>query len=160
MTTPADTSPPATGAGGSAPPGSAPPGPAPQSGPPGDDTTHERSGLGAAIGAAAAEAAASAAADLPGRAADAVVHLVDALHDKAVRPAILAARAAVYGLLVAAMGAILLIVGSIALIRLLDVYAFGERVWASYLLVGGVLTLAGLALWSRRAARPAPSGRS
>lgn len=105
-----------------------------------------------AVGAAAAEAAA----ELPRRAADAVQLLVDTIHDKAVRPAVLATRAVVFGLLVAAVGTVLVVVGSVALLRIFDVYAFGHRVWLSYIVLGGALTLAGLAAWTRRTARPSP----
>jgi hypothetical protein len=114
-------------------------------------------GVPPAVGAAAARAAASAASELPRRAADAVQFVVDTIHDKAVRPALLAARAVVFGLLVAAMATVLTVLGSIALVRLLDVYAFGHRVWASYLLIGGVFTIAGLLVWTRRNARPSPA---
>lgn len=105
-----------------------------------------------AVGAAAAEAAA----ELPRRAADAVQLLVDTIHDKAVRPAVLVTRAIVFGLVVAALGTVLAVVGSIALLRIFDVYVFGHRVWLSYVVLGGALTLAGLGAWSRRTARPSP----
>ena len=108
------------------------------------------------IGSAAAAAAAAAAAQFPGKAADAVQLLVDTLHDKAVRPAHLAARAVVFGLIVAAMTAVFLVVGAVAAVRLLDDYAFGHQVWASYLLIGGLLALAGLGAWTRRSAAPSP----
>ena len=104
------------------------------------------------MGAAAAEAAA----DLPRRATDAVQLVVDTIHDKAVRPAILATRAVVFGLVVAALAAVLVTVGSIAVLRLFDVYVFGHRVWLSYIVLGGALTLAGLAAWTRRTTRPSP----
>jgi hypothetical protein len=110
----------------------------------------------AGLSAAAAQAAAAAAAQFPAKAVDTVQLLVDTIHDKAVRPAVLAARAVVFGLLVAAMAILLLVLGSIAVVRLLDVYAFGHRVWLSDVVVGGLLTLAGLAAWTRRSARPSP----
>jgi hypothetical protein len=96
---------------------------------------------------------AEAAAELPRRAADAVQLVVDTIHDKAVRPVALVARALVFGLLIAVLGITLLILGSIVVVRLLDVYAFGHRVWLSYIVLGGVLTLVGLGLWSRRTER-------
>lgn len=105
-------------------------------------------GLPPAVGAAAAE--------LPRKAADAVQLLVDTIHDKAVRPAVLAARAIVFGLLVAALATLMLVMGSVAVLRLLDVYVFGHRVWLSYLVLGGVLTIVGLGAWTRRSARPSP----
>ncbi|HTX63901.1 MAG TPA: hypothetical protein VMD28_09690 [Acidimicrobiales bacterium] len=101
------------------------------------------------VGSAAAEAAA----ELPRKAADAVQLLVDTIHDKAVRPAILVTRAVVFGLVVAALATLLVVVASIAVLRLFDVYVFGHRVWLSYLVLGGVLALAGLAAWTRRSAR-------
>jgi|SRR5579862_74737 len=109
-----------------------------------------------AVGAAAAQAAAAAAAELPGRAADAVQLLVDTIHDKAVRPAVLGARAVVFGLLIAAMAALLAVMGAVGVVRLLDVYAFGHRVWLSYIVVGGLLTFAGFGVWTRRNPRPSP----
>lgn len=59
----------------------------------------------------------------------------------------LIARAIVFGLAAAALGIILVTLLSIGLIRLLDVYAFHHRVWASYLLVGFVFTIIGLVAW-------------
>ncbi len=128
--------------------------------PPGDEGapsapagTGTRGGLPPFVGAAAAEAAA----ELPRRAADAVQLVVDTIHDKAVRPAILASRAVVFGLVAAALAVVLVVVGSVALLRLLDVYVFGHRVWLSYVVLGGALTLGGLAVWTRRTARPSPA---
>jgi|SRR5579875_205268 len=106
---------------------------------------------------AVSAAAAAAASELPKKAADMVQLLVDTIHDKAVRPAVLATRALVFGLLVAALGTVLVVVGSVAVLRIFDVYVFGHRVWLSYVVLGGALTLAGLAVWSRRTAKPSPS---
>ncbi|MGH8981531.1 MAG: hypothetical protein ACRDWE_11030, partial [Acidimicrobiales bacterium] len=90
------------------------------------------------------------------RAADAVQRIVDTIHDKAVRPAELATRAIVFGLLVAALAVVVLVMGSIVALRLFDVYVFGHQVWLSYIVLGGALTLAGLAIWTRRTAKPSP----
>jgi hypothetical protein len=103
--------------------------------------------------------ASSPAAELPKKAADAVQLLVDTIHDKAVRPALLAIRVLVFGLLVAALGTVLVVVGSIAVLRIFDVYVFGHQVWLSYIVLGGALTLAGLAMWTRRSARPSVAER-
>jgi len=92
-------------------------------------------------------------AEWPARAADTVEQVVAAVHDRVVRPLVIAARAVVFGLLVATMVLILVVLFSIAVVRLLDVYAFGHRVWASDLVVGGFVTLLGLLAWSRRRAR-------
>jgi hypothetical protein len=93
-----------------------------------------------------AAAAADAASDLPRRATDAVTGLVDLIHDKAVRPVILIARIVVYSLLIAALVLVVLVCACVGLLRLLDVYAFGHRVWLSYVLVGGLFSAGGLYL--------------
>ncbi|MGH8988310.1 MAG: hypothetical protein ACRDXC_06890 [Acidimicrobiales bacterium] len=97
------------------------------------------------------------AAELPRKAADVVQLVVDVIHDKAVRPATLVTRAVVFGLVVASLAIVLAVVGSIAVLRLFDVYVFGHSVWLSYIVLGGALSLAGLATWSRRSARPSPA---
>lgn len=97
----------------------------------------------------------SATAAWPAKAADAVDLVVDTIHDKAIRPLLLVGRALVFGLVIAALGTLLAVVLAIALVRLLDVYAFGHRVWASDALLGFVFTVAGLGAWSMRTRRSA-----
>jgi len=92
-------------------------------------------------------------ADWPAKAADMVEMVVDTVFDRVVRPALVAVRAVVFGLLIAATGLVLLVVLAIAFIRLLDVYVFDGRVWASDALVGALLTAGGLFAWSQRATR-------
>lgn len=92
-------------------------------------------------------------ADWPRKAVDAIDRVVGAVHDKAVRPVALVARAVVFGLLVAALGTVLLVLLSIALLRLLDSYAFEGRVWLSYLVLGAVFSAVGLLLWTKRMGR-------
>lgn len=88
--------------------------------------------------------------ELPGKAADAVDSAIGLLHDKAIRPLLLAARGIVFGILAGVLAVVVLVLVAVGLIRLLDVYAFPGRVWASYCLVGFVFTVAGLAVWSQR----------
>jgi hypothetical protein len=81
------------------------------------------------------------------------------VQDRVVRPLLVAARAIVFGILVATMVLALGVLLSVALVRLLDVYAFPRRVWASETLVGGVLSAIGLVAWSfRRPRRSAERG--
>src|SRR5580700_4732296 len=91
------------------------------------------------------------------RAIDTVDTVVDVVHDKVVRPALIAGRAVVFGILIAFLSLVVFVLLAVALVRLLDVYAFGGRVWASDALFGAVCTTAGLFLWrlrvNRRAAR-------
>lgn len=104
----------------------------------------------------AGDGATTATAQWPRKAADAVDLVVDTIHDKAVRPAMLAARAVVFGMLAAVLALVVLVLLSVGLVRLLDVYAFGNRVWISYAVLGGIFTAAGFLAWSRRTA---PEGR-
>lgn len=91
-------------------------------------------------------------AEWPARMADFVEDTVAAVHDRVIRPLLIAARAVVYGLVVGTMALVLGVLVAVSLVRLLDTYAFGHRVWASDLLVGAVFTLVGLLAWSRRQA--------
>jgi hypothetical protein len=92
-------------------------------------------------------------ADWPAKAADMVEMAVDTLFDRVVRPALVAVRAVVFGLLIAVTAIVLLVALSVALIRLLDVYVFDGRVWASDALLGALLTAAGVFAWSQRSPR-------
>jgi len=89
-----------------------------------------------------------------------VEDVVAAVHDRVVRPLLLAGRAAVFGIVIAAMTLVLGVLLAIAVVRLLDNYAFGHRVWASDALVGGVITVIGLAAWSLRRPRGADRSRT
>jgi hypothetical protein len=91
--------------------------------------------------------------DWQARAADTIEATVAAVHDRVVRPLIVLSRAVVFGIVVASMALVLCVLLSVALVRLLDVYAFGNRVWASEALVGTGLGALGAAAWSFRRAR-------
>jgi hypothetical protein len=97
-------------------------------------------------------------AEWPAKAVDAIDLVVATVHDRAVRPAIMAARAVVFGLLIFVVSLVLLILLSVALVRILDTYVFDGRVWASYLLLGGLFVLAGLLIWWRRRAGAGEGG--
>ncbi len=94
-----------------------------------------------------------ASAEWPARAADLVEDVVSAVHDRVIRPLVVAGRALVFGLLVGTMALVVGVSVAVAVVRLLDTYAFGHRVWASDLVAGGALTLVGLLAWSRRKSR-------
>jgi len=94
----------------------------------------------------------AATAEWPKKAADAVDLVVATIHDKAIRPVLLVARAIVFGLLVAVLSFVVLTLISVGLLRLLDVYVFPGRVWASYAVLGLVFSAGGVWAWSRRSA--------
>lgn len=84
------------------------------------------------------------------QAADTIERVVVGLRDKTAVPLTTVARALVYGLLAAVMGLTALVFVLIGALRAVNVYVVQGEVWASYLLVGGIFTLAG-ALTLRKA---------
>jgi hypothetical protein len=94
----------------------------------------------------------------PARVADTIEGAVGSVHDHLVRPLTVAARGLVFGAIIAVMAVVAGIVAFIAVIRLLTVYAFGGRVWASDALLGALLVGAGAFCWSRRGTRGAQEG--
>ena len=84
------------------------------------------------------------------RAADAVETAVETVHDKVVRPALLAGRAVVFGVIIAVAAIVVIILLAVGLVRFLDVYAFPGRVWASYALIGVLACAGGFVLWALR----------
>ena len=95
-------------------------------------------------------AAPAAARDWPAEAAARVEGLVDVLRDKSVRPVARVAQFLIFGFVATFLLLTMLVLVSVALVRLLDVFVFGQRVWASDLLVGGIFALAGAFLIARR----------
>ena len=86
----------------------------------------------------------------PTKAVDLIDLVIDTVRDKVIRPVILIGRSIVFGLLIAALVIVLAVVVSVAVLRLLDVYAFAHHVWASYTVLGVVFTIVGLWAWSKR----------
>jgi len=83
---------------------------------------------------------------------DTIDGVVAGVQDRVIRPLMLIARGIVFGIIVATMALIVSILLSVAVVRLLDVYAFRGRVWASDAVVGGIFTLFGAFLWTKRRA--------
>lgn len=95
----------------------------------------------------------AAASDWTVKAADTVDAVVAVVRDKAVVPVTTATRWVVYGLLAAIVGTMSLVVLAAGIVRALDVYTGDGRVWIAHLITGGIFSLAGLFLWSKRAPR-------
>lgn len=92
-------------------------------------------------------------ADWSSRTADQIESAVGVLRDKTVGPLVKVTRAIVYGILALVGLMVVMVLLSIAAIRLLDVYAFENRVWISYFVVGGIMTVLGLLVWKKRTQR-------
>jgi hypothetical protein len=93
--------------------------------------------------------------DWPAQVADTIVNVIGSVRDKTTGPAITIARAVVYGTFAAIIGCVALVVLVIAGVRFIDSYLpsawFGEsHTWAAHLIIGLVLTIAGLVLFLRR----------
>jgi len=95
----------------------------------------------------------SGASDWPARITSELERVTTLVERRAVDPLRRVARGVVYGLVAATVGGLALILGTVGLVRLLNVYAFAGHDWASFALLGGIESLGGLFLWSKRAKR-------
>ncbi len=86
--------------------------------------------------------------DWPAEAADRIVDTVDQVRVKTTRPAILAARVIVYGIVLGMVGLAIAVLLIITLFRLSS-YLPGEIYWA-YFGWGVLFTILGMVLWSKR----------
>jgi len=87
--------------------------------------------------------------------ADAVESAVLTVKQKTTVPLTTIARGIVYGLVIAALGTLVMVLLAITSVRVLTVYIPSHRVWVSDLIVGGIFTVAGLFLWSKRTSKKA-----
>ena len=88
-------------------------------------------------------------ADLAARVTYKIVGVVDKLNRVSARPATLLARGLVFGLLGLALVFASLVLLTIGLLRVIDVY-LPEDVWAAHLALGSIFTLLGLFVWRKR----------
>jgi hypothetical protein len=86
----------------------------------------------------------------PGQVADTIEGVVGAFRVQVIRPLMLVARGLVFGVIVGAMALVVAVLLVIGLVRIMTVYLFGGRVWASYLLLGIIFVTGGYVVWSRR----------
>ncbi len=104
--------------------------------------------------AAGRQAGAGGPADLPAKAAAQIEAVVEVLRDKSVRPVFAIVQGVIFGLVCAFMLLVIVVLLSVVVLRLLDTYAFPGKVWASYTVLGGIFSIAGLFLLSRRNKTP------
>lgn len=88
--------------------------------------------------------------DLVDRLLSILDHGLDVVHDKVLRPIILAGRAIAYGMIILLAAIVLVVVAIIGFVRLLNIYAFSGHEWLSYVVVGVLSLLVGLVIWRRR----------
>jgi hypothetical protein len=96
--------------------------------------------------------------DLSNHALDTIDSVVAAVNDKAIRPAIVAARAIVFGVIIGVIALTVAILLSVGFIRLTTDYLFHYRVWVSYLALGALFCGGGLFAYSKRGVAPHSDG--
>lgn len=84
-------------------------------------------------------------------------HALDIVHDRVLRPILLAGRAVAFGFILFVMAIVLVVALVIALIRLFDVYVFASHQWLTYVCIGATFVVAGLVIWRFR--RPENVGK-
>lgn len=97
--------------------------------------------------------------DWSGQAADTVVDLVDQVRAKSTGPLLTAAKGLVYGIVIAVLAVVALVLLTVALFRFVDVYLWQE-VWLTYFVVGALFWIVGAVLWSQRRQDPAEADQS
>jgi hypothetical protein len=94
--------------------------------------------------------------DWPAQITGQIVRVVDQVKSKTTRPATLAVRGVVYGLMASMLGiaiACLLFIGLFRMVDRLRNLVVEDAVWLTYLLVGGLFTLIGALLFASRKPR-------
>jgi hypothetical protein len=86
------------------------------------------------------------------RALDTIDTVVATVNDRAVRPAVVAARSVVFGIIIAVIGITVVIMFCIGFIRLTTIA--GHRIWASYIVLGLIFSAVGAVLYARRGLPP------
>lgn len=77
-------------------------------------------------------------------------HVLDLVHDKVLRPILLAGRFVAYGFIVLLASVVLLGALVIGLVRLCNIYLFAGHDWLSYLVIGVLSLVTGMIIWRRR----------
>lgn len=89
--------------------------------------------------------------DWPQQATETIVEFVDNVKYKTTRPATIATRSLVYGIVIVALGIPALVILLAGLIHLLD-WAIPSDVWIVYAGLGVIFSLVGLWAWRKRIA--------
>jgi hypothetical protein len=76
--------------------------------------------------------------------------IMDTVHDRVLRPILLAGRFIAYGFILILLAIVLLVALVIAVVRFSTIYFFAHHVWISYLAVAALSITAGLIIWRKR----------
>jgi hypothetical protein len=87
--------------------------------------------------------------DWAAQTADQIEKVVVGIRSKTADPLDHIVRIVVYGIVAAVLGVAAIVLLTIALVRAVDIALPGE-VWAAHTLLGGIFTVVGLFLWTRR----------
>ena len=96
-------------------------------------------------------------AEWPAQAADTIVDTIAKVRDKTTKPAIVATRALVYGLLAGIVGVVAVVLLLVLITRIWANYVPGD-VWTLYALLGVVFSISGLVLLRKANTASAPEG--
>jgi len=77
-------------------------------------------------------------------------HVLDVVHDRVLRPLLIAGRTIAFGFVFILMALVVVTALVIGLIRLFNVYLFAGREWLTYGVVGILSLVTGLIIWRRR----------
>jgi len=77
-------------------------------------------------------------------------HVLDVVHDRVLRPIILAGRAIAFGFIIALASIVLVCALVVGLTRFMNIYFFAGHEWITYLVVGALLVVTGMIIWRRR----------
>lgn len=75
-----------------------------------------------------------------------VEELVALVRDRTLTPVVKIVRFVILGLIALFIGGLITVLFAVGVVRVLDTELFHRRVWASYLVVGGIFLLSGLLL--------------
>lgn len=99
--------------------------------------------------------------DWPAQIADSIVRLVDQVRVKTTDNVVLVVRAIVYGLVIMVLSLAMIVMTTVALLRLADAYlpigdGVGSATWAAHGLLGLLLSVLGLGTWISRTGSTKP----
>ncbi len=77
-------------------------------------------------------------------------HVLDLVHDKVLRPLLVAGRAIAFGFIILLASIVLLGALVIGIVRVMNVYLFAGHEWLSYLVLGAIFLSVGLIIWRKR----------